>query len=45
MLQMNIGFHTDFLFCLFGWFYLGEGVGFFEAGFLCVALAVLEMTL
>jgi hypothetical protein len=33
---------TDFLFVGFGF---GFGCGFFETGFLCVALAVLELTL
>jgi hypothetical protein len=30
--------------CLFGWL-VGWLVGFFETGFLCVALAILELTL
>jgi hypothetical protein len=34
--------------CLFGWlvgFGFGFGFGFLETGFLCIALAVLELTL
>jgi hypothetical protein len=37
---IKLGFKA---FCLFGWF--GFGFGFSEARFLCVALAVLELTL
>jgi hypothetical protein len=32
----------EFLFCLFVWFF---GFLFFETGFLCIALAILELTL
>jgi hypothetical protein len=38
-----------FVFCLFvwlvGWFGFGFGLWFFDTGFLCIALAVLELTL
>jgi hypothetical protein len=38
---LEVLFSFSFFFvCLFGWL-----VGFFETGFLCVALAVLELTL
>jgi hypothetical protein len=51
MLSRDVGFrmqnHPSFLFFCFVLFCFGFGFGFwfFETGFLCVALAVLELTL
>jgi hypothetical protein len=39
------GQHIVFSFCFFFFFFFFFFFGFFETGFLCIALAVLELTL
>jgi hypothetical protein len=43
--KVNFKFFFFFFFFFFGFWFLVFGFWFFETGFLCVALAVLELTL